>query len=252
MSIDKLVTVLGEMERGEAASARKTRGPYKRYLADPTIPITRQTRCNWRRQGEEPQADDTTSDCSSESSSAMYVYGGDGNESTPLLLNNSDPDCSPSSTSISDASMGTGEQSPSPTPECSPAPLAMYPGAQISESTGVLILQSLASRHGLTQAAQSDILRVLKLHMPENGAPATYNSLYRMSSGAHCSSQAALESTHVKHTLCGHCSLPLHDVDHSDSGCQGSKYTTFFELPIDIQIQALFKGIYIHAYSAFV
>ena len=29
----------------------RRRGPYKRYLQDPTLPISKQTLCNWRQKG---------------------------------------------------------------------------------------------------------------------------------------------------------------------------------------------------------
>ena len=94
----------------------------------------------------------------------------------------------------------------------SPAPLALYPGSCISEATGTLLLRSLAAKHGLTRSAMGDILQVLTLHMPENTAPMSYASHYRLFGGARSSPRA-----HIVHQLCGGCGggSPC-----SDSECQ--------------------------------
>ena len=64
----------------------------------------------------------------------------------------------------------------------------LYPGAQISEEMGKLLIQSLTMKHGLTKAAVADILQLVRLHMPADCAPASYKSVHRFYSESNLSS----------------------------------------------------------------
>ena len=94
-------------------------------------------------------------------------------------------------------------RSPTPSPE---PPAAggntvqepLYPGAQITEAMGLHLLHSLALRHGLTQAALADVLRVVCLHVPAaHDIPTSYRSV-------HCLLRSSNMRTHTErvHTLC--------------------------------------------------
>ena len=50
----------------------------------------------------------------------------------------------------------------------------------LSETTGAILLHSLALKHGLTRAAVSDILEIVRLHMPADSIPPGYRSLHRL------------------------------------------------------------------------
>ena len=114
----------------------------------------------------------------------------------------------------------------------------MYPGAQINVDTGVLLIQTLAAKHGFTQAALGDLLRVIKLHMPQDSSPVSYDSVYRLSSSSN-SACGVLEERVIHHTLCNECGKA--NGSHQPI-CKemGEASTQFFELPIDRQIQQIF------------
>ena len=120
----------------------------------------------------------------------------------------------------------------------SPALLALYPGSCISEATGTLLLRSLAAKHRLTRSAMGDILQVLTLHMPENTAPMSYASHYRLFGSVRSSSRA-----HIVHQLCGGCGGVLSgSVLPVVTASARSNVITFYELPIETQLQALFNS----------
>ena len=48
-----------------------------------------------------------------------------------------------------------------------PAHQPLYPGAQIDEETGIMLILSLANKHRLTHSALSDIVRVVTMHLPQ-------------------------------------------------------------------------------------
>ena len=110
----------------------------------------------------------------------------------------------------------------------------LYPGAQISEATGKLLIQSLAMKHGLTKAALADILQLVRLHMPADCAPASYKSVHRFYSESNLSSAK-------EHKICMDCGEIVDNVAVPD-GCPHSHCVSFYELPLDTLIQAMFLG----------
>lgn len=171
----------------------KRRGPYKKYLADPSLAIPRQTRYNWR-QGEQLSGD----------SSPTHHDGGGGAGDSAVNL---EPGCSgatpdPQASAHDEAEIdddddgdmdvdydhasfdGMEEEiSMSPTEgQASPgAGSLLYEGAQISEKTGVELLLSLTNKHKLSLSALGDILKLVALHLPSSlPTPSAYRSVYML------------------------------------------------------------------------
>ena len=61
-----------------------------------------------------------------------------------------------------------------PTPPRNIEPTPTSTSQLLSEMTGAILLHSLALKHGLTQAAVSDILEIVRLHMPADSIPPGY------------------------------------------------------------------------------
>lgn len=115
----------------------------------------------------------------------------------------------------------------------------LYPGAQITEQTGIHLIQSLALRHGFTQAALGDMLKVIGLHLPAaHGIPASYKSAHRLL-------QASKMRPHLEklHILCSDCGELIKEEEQTNDDCIHSNIVKFYEYPIDVQIQDLFIGI---------
>ena len=81
-----------------------------------------------------------------------------------------DPESSIESDSESD--FGGAEEPP----QFSPAYQPLYPGAQITEETGIMLILSLANRYRLTHSAVSDILQIVAMHLPQGTKPKSYRS----------------------------------------------------------------------------
>ena len=110
----------------------------------------------------------------------------------------------------------------------------LYPGAQITEATGKLMFQFLAIKHGLTKAAITDIIDLVYLHMPAgNALPHFYKSVHCLYNGVSKTSR-----TQIVHKLCKQCGENI----SSANGCTHSEHFTFYELLLDSQIEAQFKG----------
>ena len=124
----------------------------------------------------------------------------------------------------------------------SPQPHPLYPGAQIGESMGALLLKSVAAKHNLTRSAVEDILQLMCACMPEEKVPVSYTSIHRVMK--HLPNAAS--GNYIVHRLCGTCGELLDAGTEScgDIGCiEDNKPTiSFFELPVDSQLQLLFKG----------
>lgn len=150
------------------------RGPYKQYLRDPNYAIPRQTLSNWRKRGFE---DTNVSLCAPEingendtETSHSHDLATDTTESesesdTKTSHSHDECDCPPTSTDIASSSSSETASTP-PTQSFSPIHNLLYPGAQISEATGALLLHSMSMKHGLTYAALTDLQQLLCLHLP--------------------------------------------------------------------------------------
>ena len=119
-------------------------------------------------------------------------------------------------------------------------PESAVPGAQISEVTGALLLHSMSMKHGLTHAALTDIQQLLCLHLPAGeGTPLAYQSVHRL-----LNVLCVKSSAEVVHFLCNDCGQLIAEPCSSNSfgSCMHSQSIKFYEIPLDTQIQALFKG----------
>ena len=221
------------------ATKRGKRGPYKRYLHDPSLAIPRQTLSNWRQKGLSSLQDN-------EQAMETELTDGTEQESSELSEVKSEAECvSPAPDS---SRPPTPPAPPSTTshaniePACIHLPVRLYPGAQISEATGKLLLHSLAVKHGLTQAAQADILKVLRLHMPADSIPPSYRSVHRL---YHASTSSVKSTAQVVHTICSDCGEIISETSdiHGGDECMHFNLVKFYEVPLDAQIQALFKGL---------
>ena len=113
-----------------------------------------------------------------------------------------------------------------------------------------MLILTLAWKHKLTNSALTDLLKVICLHLPREQIPGPYKSVYRLlktmpklqdSTGTH----------KVIHHLCGKCGADLlYNYDACDCIVENgglpvvSSQTShmFLELPIDLQLQALFQS----------
>ena len=251
------------------STARSKRGPYKRYLKDPNFPIPKQTLSNWRKRDREldtctssssgtsqlpspadNQPDDSEFCCAIASpahydatSPEMGTYDQSSDDETaPLGQSSDDESTTPQSpTPLDDPSDVTAYASDTAFEASSLAQNLLYPSAQISVATGTLLLHSLAVKHRLTQTALTDILQLLRLHMPANSSPLAYGSVHRLLNASSLKSHKEVVCTHV---LCRDCGELISGASTSGSTmeCVHSHVVQFYELQLDAQIQALFKG----------
>ena len=235
-------------------SSKRKRGPYKRYLDDPSCPIPKQTISYWRKKRclvEIKNPDQTViTELSTEQLDELGPIDGCTASSTQstdceltspgLLTGNiendpphaSDRESASDSESVSDGEPASDGYSGSfePTPTSA--------STQFSETTGALLLHSLAAKHGLTRAAVSDILEIIRLHMPADSVPPGYRSLHRL-----FNTSGLKTNEEVGHTLCGDCGeLLSEDFNRASVECMHTHTIKFYEIPLDVQIQALFKG----------
>ncbi len=121
---------------------------------------------------------------------------------------------------------------------------ALYPGAQITEEVGVMLVMSLAARHNLTNTALADILKVVTLHLPLGCAPTAYSSVYKLLK--HAASLGLHGSTKITHHLCGKCGQYMRESECGNSECgaisEHVQNDMFLELPIEAQIQTFFQS----------
>ena len=122
------------------------------------------------------------------------------------------------------------------------APLASQPTAQhistqITQATGALLLHSLAMKLDWLEL-QSLTYWILHLHMPAGTTHPGYRSL-------HCLFNTSGLRSHeeVEHTLCRGCGELINEVSSRNAvECMHARSIKFYEIPLDIEIQALFKG----------
>lgn len=142
--------------------ARGKRGCYKRYVTDPSYPIPRQTLSYWRQRN---------LDCATIHDSNDQRMNNDIDQ--PMVTN-----MPPALDQLAEYDHLEATSEPQPTnPSAQDLP---FPTAQISEITGALLLHSLAVKHGLTQAAVTDVLEIVRLHMLPESIPPGYRSLHRL------------------------------------------------------------------------
>ena len=212
------------------ATTRGRRGPYKRYLHDPSLAIPRQTLSNWRQrglsQGNEQTMETELTDSTEQESAELSEVESEAECVSPAP-DSSCPPTPPATTSHANDSVNH-----------LPAQNLLYPGAQISEATGKLLLHSLAVKHG---AAQADILKLLCLHMPADSIPPSYRSVHRL---YHASTSSVKSTAQVVHTICSDCGEVISETSGIPNGdeCMHINLVKFYEVPLDAQIQALFKG----------
>ncbi len=204
----------------------RKRGPYKRYLSDPTVPVPRQTKFNWRQLstdgncviGEDTVPRSTTTSVSLNEGSAMDLglpvhlendgvrdgavlrednggaipdegddsaFGSKGTELVPgddpgnseYSDLNEDDELDTDSDDDLGGAWGAGVQEGGAEPQQSSSTHnPLYPGAKITEETGIMLILSLATRHRLTHSAISDVLRVISMHLPKGVEPTSYRS----------------------------------------------------------------------------
>lgn len=230
------------------ATVRGRRGPYKEYLRNPSCPIRRQNIANWWLRGlfehgakrydsdpcSTPQpmeviklVPEKSGECTSEELDSEPKESELDRGAAPDRLS-STPD-TPLSEALSPA---LGEATATTHASGSPASTQkLYPGALISESTGALLLHSLSTKHGLTQDALSDILQLCVF---------THASRQCTSSLQICVlSIPGYNQVQVVHRLCRDCGDLIGEVP---SGSGDESACKFYDLPLDVQIQALFKG----------
>ena len=153
--------------------SERRRGPYKRYLTDPTARIPRQTRFNWRKQ---PRISSPThhgsapSNCDTSASSAS-----EGEDDATREPQDSDsPEDNRSGSDNADLSDDGIGAHPSPTHSL------LYEGAQISEDMGMMLLMCLATKHKMSFSELAD-LKVVCMHFPAGtSVPTAYKSVYRL------------------------------------------------------------------------
>lgn len=130
--------------------------------------------------------------------------------------------------------------------ESEPPEPKLYAGALITEEMGLILLLSLATRHKLTNAAFSDVLRVVRLHLHAGCiTPASYASLYKLLKFVANTQES--ESAKIDHHLCGRCGRYLQEGQCRSTECalldsEHRDNSTFLELPIEDQIKTFFRS----------
>ena len=118
----------------------------------------------------------------------------------------------------------------------------LYTGSPVSTTATLSLLSKLIDRHSLSKRAVSDILRVVSALLPEQ--PDVLRSTYLFEKAL---SNLTYESTGiVEHHICPCCKalMELHNECPSD-GCPYDGVSgplSFFELPVENQMQTLFAG----------
>ena len=109
-----------------------------------------------------------------------------------------------------------------------------------------MLILSLAVKHKLSGAALADVLKVIGMHLPAGGTPKAYKSLYQLLKRV-SAMEGDFSSATVSHKLCGKCRAYLPE----NQPCQNAECQridtrvadeVFVELPVDLQIKAMFKS----------
>lgn len=115
---------------------------------------------------------------------------------------------------------------------------ALYAGATITVRQFHVTIASMALRHNLTYACQSDLLRFMTtILLAPNSVTTASRSLTRKF--------VRYEQQSLIHRCCGTCMYPIPDGERcSRSQCvdQGVPDALFVEVPLDKQLQERFKG----------
>ena len=116
----------------------------------------------------------------------------------------------------------------------------LYDGADISVSDSHALLLLYFLRHGLTKKAQSELLQLIELHLPQSAK--TAGSLYKLKKlfkGIFSDVQADA------HRFCDGCYGPLQPGEScEDRRCQGAKVKKFVMAPIAAQLKRKAEGMY--------
>ncbi len=172
--------------------SRRKRGPYNRYLTDPTAIVPRQTRHGWRKRSrlESDLADIEPIDPTHIAPTTVSVPGAfadvgeDGSVVEVVPDPTTDLITAEREFTVENEGGGAEELEASDDDEsdvqssCTPL---LYEGAQISEEMGVGLLLSMATRHRLTMSALGDLLKLITMHLPSGvPVPQPYRSVYML------------------------------------------------------------------------
>ena len=151
-----------------SSTSSRTRGPYKQYLTDPEYPVPRQTRYNWRCAAESDDFDsddDLTTQNPLESQTPIRTNSGcdESHQTEGNVESVTKDDADPTESANEDdanqiesaggdvadpieSNQGYGNDGTSRTHLTS----MLYPGAELSQEMGMMLVMSLASKHKLT------------------------------------------------------------------------------------------------------
>ena len=124
-------------------------------------------------------------------------------------------------------------------------PAMLYEGSQLTPEASNLLIRSYSARYHLTNKAEDDLLKLLKLHLPQDKNHALPSSRYIFRKVASKGPGSELEPT--QHYYCNHCYTFL--PDQSSCLCPNqlcgtliSEAPYFITISIEEQIDVIFKS----------
>lgn len=111
---------------------------------------------------------------------------------------------------------------------------ALYDGAEITKWESLLSILNLFYRHKMPKVLLSNLLKLIKLHIPSPNCSATSNyKFFKNFDNVFVNMQ--------RHYYCQHCVKPL-DNENDECDCDGSALTSYFlDIPIKDQLQKLYE-----------
>ena len=104
------------------------------------------------------------------------------------------------------------------------------------------MLLKLAGRHNLTNSALSEVLKIVRRHLPKNeDVPGHLRSVYMLNKAI------ANQTEIITHTYCNSCQKIVKGDEFTNGLCAPSdkKSVKFYQISIEDQIIKLFEGVFL-------
>lgn len=130
---------------------------------------------------------------------------------------------------------------------CPIVPPTLFDGSTLSTSTSHLLISSYINRHHLTGQAQTDLLQLLRLHLPQENTLASSLYTFRKQSVSSISDADDLKPTY--HFYCARCCMLLSSTEFASGVCSNGSCNAavseesspnFITVSVAQQLQLLF------------
>lgn len=122
---------------------------------------------------------------------------------------------------------------------CGKLATPLYQNALLTIVQSYVLMFQFAIRHSLTSKAQTELLQLLSVHMPQGAAlPKSVHGLKQFFV------QAFPHTNSVEHFYCSFCqrALPSREANCKGTSCRGGSAGVFITIPLGPQLRRLMEG----------